>query len=494
MNILYKYPILPVILYLQKIYIAYYEVIRCIYIERLKLIYILNYITPYSVFIFTKALKRYALLGTLTFFTIALLSLSYYKYDNLYTPPLSTEANYSENSETEIPDETTTEVLIKKGDTLGGILKKEGLPAKDINKLVKLATDTKIASNLKVGQTISFEYDISLTDSENSDLSLEQRKLTMMSLEINKIKSIEFTRKDDDFIINYVSAPLNKMISKYQTTVDTSVVASLKAAGLSANSIVELIGAYSHQLDFQRQIKTGDTITVITEKFVTPDSKFSHHGKILYASIETKGHAYKIYRYSPNGTENNYSFFTDEGKSIKSTLLKTPVKVVRISSKYGYRKKHPVHGYGAMHKGVDFAGPIGTPIYAAGNGVVSFVGWKSGYGRFVVIKHNNNLSTAYAHASKFAANLSKGALVKQGDVIAYVGDSGATTGAHLHFEVMVNGKQVDPMKFKSSPGIELSGKELTKFNQFKMHISHLSKKLNEGIELAAKDIKEIKLF
>jgi len=455
------------------------------------MVYILGSALPYSLTLFVKALKRYAFLTGLALLAIALFCVSQYIDGTISIPFFGSN---SESSELEVPDETTNIIEIKKGDTLGAILSREGLPVEDTNNLVKLAVSAKIDSKLKIGQEITFEYNISLTENEDSDLSLEQRKLNRMSINIDKINSIEFVRENDNFIINYISTPLNKMVSKYEATIDTSVVASLKAVGLSANSIVELIGAYSHQVDFQRQIKAGDKITVITEKFVTQDSKFSHHGKILYAAIATQGQDYKIFRYSPNGAENNYQFFTDEGKSIKSNLLKTPVKVVRISSKYGHRKKHPVHGYEAMHRGVDFAGPIGTPIYAAGGGMVSFVGWKSGYGRFVVIKHSNNLSTAYAHASKFAKNLTVGSVVKQGDVIAYVGDSGDTTGAHLHFEVIVDGKQVDPMKFKSTPGKELKGNELNKFNEFKVQISRLSKKLNGDTELAAEDVKEIKLF
>jgi murein DD-endopeptidase MepM/ murein hydrolase activator NlpD len=455
------------------------------------MVYILGSALPYSLILFTRALKRYAFLTALALLAVVLFCVNQYIEGTISIPFFGSG---SENSEPEVPDETVNVIEIRKGDTLGAILGREGLPAEDINKLIKLAVEAKIDSKLKIGQEITFEYNISLTENEDSDLNLEQRKLNRMSINIDKINSIEFVRENDNFIINNISTPLTKMVSKYEATIDTSVVASLKEVGLSANSIVELIGAYSHQVDFQRQIKAGDKITVITEKFVTQDSKFSHHGKILYASIQTQGHDYKIFRYSPNEAENNYQFFTDEGKSIKSNLLKTPVKVVRISSKYGHRKKHPVHGYEAMHRGVDFAGPVGTPIYAAGGGMVSFVGWKSGYGRFVVIKHSNNLSTAYAHASKFAKNLTVGSVVKQGDVIAYVGDSGDTTGPHLHFEVIVDGKQVDPMKFKSTPGKELKGKELTKFNEFKVQISRLSRKLNGDTELAAEDVKEIKLF
>ena len=175
-------------------------------------------------------------------------------------------------------------------------------------------------------------------------------------------------------------------------------------------------------------------------------------------------------------------------------MLKTPIDVVRISGHFGYRKKHPIHGYGAMHKGLDFAASTGTPIYAAGDGEVQFAGWKSGYGRFVLVKHKNGLSTAYAHASKFAKNLKVGSKVKQGDIIAYVGRTGHATGPHLHYEVRVNGKQVNPIEFKSTPSIKLSGSNLSKFNEFKKQVHNLNKKLNSKSELTAAEVPSIKLY
>jgi murein DD-endopeptidase MepM/ murein hydrolase activator NlpD len=264
-------------------------------------------------------------------------------------------------------------------------------------------------------------------------------------------------------------------------------MSSLQKAGMSTTNIVKLINAYSHQIDFQRQIKSGDKITVIAEKFITDANEFSHHGEVLYASLKTQKNEYNIYNYSTNNKPKDAVFFTDKGNSIKSTLLRTPVNVVRISSHFGYRKKHPVLGYGAMHKGVDFAAAVGTPIYAAGDGDVEFVGWKSGYGRFILIKHNRTLSTAYAHASKFSKNLKRGDKIKQGDIIAYVGKSGRVTGPHLHYEVRVNGKQVDPMKFKSTPGVHLAGNKLIDFQKHQEKIKLLSKKLTGNIEIPASD-------
>jgi murein DD-endopeptidase MepM/ murein hydrolase activator NlpD len=395
--------------------------------------------------------------------------------------------------EEEVSESTTSTVVIQKGDTLSNILKKENIDSDDIQKITKIAESENLTL-LKIGKTITFEYTINLIEKDGEELAIEQKVLNMLSFEIDNIKSIDIIKSENDFSAQVNSVPLTKLITKYETTVDSNVISSLKKAGLSSNSIISLINTYSHQIDFQRQIHPGDKITVITEKFVTPDSKLSHHGEIIYSSIQSQGNEYTIYRYSPTGKKEQYEFFSEDGKSTKSTLLKTPIKVVRISSTFGYRDKHPVHGYGAMHEGVDFAAPVGTPIYSAGSGTVEFIGWASGYGRIVVIKHNNSLSTAYAHASKFANGLKKGSSVRQGDTIAFVGTSGNVTGAHLHYEVRENGKKINPANFKSTPSIQLTGMELAKFNKFKNQISRLESKLDGNIEIAAAELKEVNLF
>jgi murein DD-endopeptidase MepM/ murein hydrolase activator NlpD len=396
-------------------------------------------------------------------------------------------------TEEEISESTTSTVTIEKGDTLSNILKREKITSEDIQKITKIAESENLTL-LKIGKTITFEYSINLLEKEGEELATEQKALNMISFEVDNIKSIDIIKSENGFSAEVRSVPLTKLITKYETIVDSNVISSLKKAGLSSNSIISLINTYSHQIDFQRQIHPGDKITVITEKFVTSDSKLSHHGEIIYSSIQSQGNDYTIYRYSPTGQKEGYEFFSEEGKSTKGTLLKTPIKVVRISSSFGYRDKHPVHGYGAMHEGVDFAAPTGTPIYSAGNGIVEFIGWASGYGRIVVIKHNNSLSTAYAHASKFANGLKKGSNVKQGDTIAFVGTSGNVTGAHLHYEVRENGKKINPANFKSTPSVQLTGVGLNKFNKFKNQISRLKSKLDGNIEIVASDLKEVDLF
>lgn len=391
-------------------------------------------------------------------------------------------------------EEIVNEVVIEKGDTLSTVLKKQNLSSSEIQNLIKSASTQPLLSKLSIGQVLKFYYEVELVEQEESELVEERLILSRMSIKIDTTRSLEFVRTEEGFVAHNISAPLKKLISKYETTINTSLIASLQQAGISTSTIIKLVNAYSHQIDFQRQIKTGDKIVVITEKFVTSDNEFSHHGKILHASLTSAGTDYNIYLYSPSGKEADVEFFSEEGQSIKSALLKTPIDVVRISGHFGYRKKHPILGFGRMHKGVDFAASAGTPIYAAGEGVVQFVGWKSGYGRFILIKHRNGLSTAYAHASKFANNLKVGSKVKQGDIIAYVGSTGHATGPHLHYEVHVNGKQVNPVEFKSTPSIKLAGSKLSKFNAFKKQMHNLNKKLNSKIELTAAEVPSITLY
>ncbi len=445
-----------------------------------------------ALFLLQKIIKRFSLFVGLVVFICVIVFAGEY-INNFFSNNLFENLSFTEE-ETLANEPTIKEITITKGDTLGAILRKQDLPNLDIRALIKLAIDKKITSQLKIGQKLLFEYNIQLIEKEGTDINEEKLILDRMIFVKDKINSIEFVRQEDKFVAHDIKAPLKKLVTQYNATINSSLIASLKKAGMSTNSIVRLINAYSHQIDFQRQIRAGDKISVISEKFVTENNEFSHHGKILYANLNSRGMTYNIYRFSPSGKKEDLQFFSEDGQSIKSTLLRTPVKVARISGHYGYRKKHPVLGYGAMHKGVDFAASIGTPIYASGSGTITFIGWKSGYGRFILLRHDKTLSTAYAHASKFAKGLKKGSRVKQGDIIAFVGRSGRVTGPHLHYEVRINGKQVNPMKFKSKPGIKLTGEKLTNFKKYKGQILKLGKKLGDDLELTAAEINEIKLF
>jgi murein DD-endopeptidase MepM/ murein hydrolase activator NlpD len=382
------------------------------------------------------------------------------------------------------PEESSVKLNIAKGDTLGGVLTAQNLSKEDIAQILAIPEVQKISSSLKIGQKITFDYDYKITEYGEDELASEVRSLSKIRIEIDKINHLEIVRSDIKFEAKNTAVKLNKFVKRSNATINSNFIASLKSLGLSTNTIIELVNAYSYQVDFQRQIKPGDTITVLAEKFVDEDGNFSHHGKVLYASLNASGKEYNIYRYSADDNPGNYKFFSEDGKSAQRSLLRTPLKLIRVTSSYGNRK-HPISGYTKKHQGVDFAAPIGTPIYAAGDGVITEMCHKGGYGKFVQIKHTPTLSTAYAHASKFASGLRVGSKIKQGQVVAYVGVSGRTTGAHLHYEVKIEGKHVNPMSIKTTPNIVIAKNQLAKFQNFKNKLQKLNQELVDTVEVAA---------
>lgn len=366
---------------------------------------------------------------------------------------------------------TISKIIVKKGDTFSRILARQDITSEEVYKIISSLKDNKIEYTPQIGQKISFHYDTHIIENAENDLSSEINTISLININIDNIHKIEITRTENGFNARDFIVPLTKVTSKSSAVINGSFMTTAKSLGLSTNNILEIINAYSYQIDFQRQIKAGDKVTFITEKFYTEDGKFSHSGRVLFASLNLAGTEYNIYRYSPQGGD-NAEYFSEDGRSVKRNLLRTPVNVARISSHFGNRK-HPIMGYTKMHKGVDFAAPVGTPIYSAGDGTITEIGWKSGYGKFIQVKHSPTLSTAYAHASNFAKNLKKGSRIKQGQVIAYVGTTGNSTGPHLHYEVKINGKHVNPMSVKGTPGVLLTGIQRTKFDKFKHEVMKL---------------------
>lgn len=347
-------------------------------------------------------------------------------------------------------------VFISKGDTLIKVLHNIGLPQDETSQIVKIAQNKALDKKLQIGQEIIFDY----IDNQIS-------KITFV---IDNLNFIEIFKENGVFIAQDKSLPLQRVFAKTSASIDSSLIATLKSMGFSQQHVSQLINSYSYNIDFQRQIKQGDTVSVLAEKFVKEDGALVHYGQILYASLKLSGKDYNIYRYNYN---DHHNYFSEDGSSIHKSLLKSPVKVVRISGHYGRRNKHPILGYSTMHKGVDFAAPTGTAIYAAGDGVIIYLGRRSSFGNFVQIKHTNGVVTSYAHASRFAKNLKTGMHVKQGQVIAYVGATGRATGPHLHYEVTINGKHVNPMSIKSIPDVKLKGTHLARFQEFKHNVKSI---------------------
>ncbi len=230
--------------------------------------------------------------------------------------------------------------------------------------------------------------------------------------------------------------------------------------GVPAEILTKLIKLYSFDLDFQRDIRKNTNVSVSYELIIVEDREKNFFKDIVYSKIKIDKNILEFYKFKLD--DGYVDYFNIKGENVKKSILKTPLDGAKLSSGFGMRK-HPISGFNKMHKGVDFAAPIGTPIYAGGNGVIEFVGNNGGYGKFIRIRHNNEFKTAYAHLSKYAKGITKGVRVNQGDTIGYVGNTGLSTGPHLHYEILFQNKQINPLKLKLPSGKKLKGKELKRF-------------------------------
>lgn len=244
-------------------------------------------------------------------------------------------------------------------------------------------------------------------------------------------------------------------------TISDSLFLSAERRGVPIPVIIELIRIFSFDVDFQREIREGDRFEVFFERFEDQTGSVTKYGEVLYASLTLRGKPLSLYRFKP-GDDGRADYFNDAGHAARKSLMRTPMDGARLTSRYGVRK-HPILGYTRMHKGVDFGARRGTPIMAAGDGVIQKAQRNGSYGKYVRIRHNSRYTTAYAHLNGYGRGVKSGGRVKQGQIIGYVGTTGRSTGPHLHYEVLVNGKQINPMSLKLPSGRKLKGTELAGF-------------------------------
>jgi murein DD-endopeptidase MepM/ murein hydrolase activator NlpD len=261
---------------------------------------------------------------------------------------------------------------------------------------------------------------------------------------------------------------LNKKIVYKENIILQSLYKSAIDQKIPANTIIEFAGIYGFQVDFQRDIRKRDRFQIMYEIFIDENKKIVETGNIIYANLVLSGEDNSLYFFNKEGSVGHYD---KNGKSIKKALMKTPINGARLSSPFGMRK-HPIDGFNKMHKGTDFAAPMGTPIMASGDGVIKKAGWCGGGGNCVVIRHNSTYQTIYAHMSKFASGIRSGVRVKQGQTIGFVGSTGKSTGPHLHYEVIINGKKVNSQTLKLPSGKILKGKdrEIFETNKIKLDV------------------------
>jgi murein DD-endopeptidase MepM/ murein hydrolase activator NlpD len=378
-------------------------------------------------------------------------------------------------------EDSIMELVLGKGDTLSSLLHQIGVAkteAYDVTKAISKKFDLK---KLMLGQKIIINFaPIAEEQKTNKDVLI---KLLSVNIKISNDKELFIQKAENGiFDVSFNNILLNKKLARVSNTIDKSFFEAIVKSDLSSQAVKEITNAFSYDLDFQRDIQKGNKIDLLYEKFYDTNGNFTHTGHVMYACLTLNNNKkYELFRFTKqNGTD---IYLSANGRDTKKDLLKTPINAARISSKFGMRM-HPIHGYSKMHKGIDFAARIGTPIFAAGTGIIQEIGYKSGYGRYIKVEHNKEYATAYGHISKFAKGLKKGDKVKQGEVIAYVGNTGVSTAAHLHFEVLLRGKQINPMKVKSTPGEKLSISEMSKFKQYKEDVANVMKSVKSHTEVA----------
>ena len=347
---------------------------------------------------------------------------------------------------------------ITSGETLEKILLKYKVSNKEIQNIKKNLTKTNSLRNLKVGLTIEFIID-------NTD-----EKIIELNFPLSKTTKIKLTRisNKDLFESKEVIRNLTKKVVIKEGRITQSLYKSAINLGIKPNLIVEFARIYGFQVDFQRDIRKNDSFQIVYEVYRADDGKVYEHGNILYANLILQDQQNSLYYFDEKDNRGHYD---KKGRSVQKALMKTPINGARLSSSFGMRK-HPISGFNKMHKGTDFAAPKGTPIMASGNGVIKSAKWCGGGGNCIKIKHNSTYSTIYAHMSKFAAGMKPGVRVKQGRIIGYVGSTGMSTGPHLHYEVILNGKKINSQTLKLPSGKILSGnnRKLFEINRIKTDV------------------------
>jgi murein DD-endopeptidase MepM/ murein hydrolase activator NlpD len=402
------------------------------------------------------------------------------------------------------PGVETRTVTLDSGDTLAGALEDVGISGQDANSAVAalLARDFSPRS-LKAGLSIEITYAVATIDATGATPEAPSKPRTTIVMVNDKPVEVPLAEDVEPDGTPGTSEPIQRLLALHFSpsieqevtitrttagtfdaavvkkelkvrrhraggTVDSSLYLAAMQAGIPAEVVIDMIRMFSYKVDFQRDIHDGDSFEVYYDFYYTPEGQPVRLGDISFARMRLGGKDMGLYRYQPNAEEAP-EYFDAKGESAKGLLMKTPVEGARISSRFGNRF-HPVLGYTRMHPGVDFAVPSGTPVMAAGAGTIQFMGRAGGLGNNVQIVHGNGYATSYSHLSRFAPGMRRGARVRQGQVFAYSGNTGLSTGPHLHYEIRVNGGRVNPLTVKMAQGRTLSGKERVQFLETRMKI------------------------
>ena len=348
---------------------------------------------------------------------------------------------------------------IKLGETLDKILESYSIDKKEI-----IAVKENLSKKINIDK---------LNTNQKIQISLDQTNNTIKEFifHVSNTERIVLSRKDQETKFNQkiITLKLDKKIIYKENTILQSLYKSATDQNIPPNTIVEFARIYGFQVDFQRDIRKQDKFQIMYEVFIDENKKIIETGEILFANLKLSGQNNSLYFFNKEGSQGHYD---KNGKSVQKALMKTPINGARLSSAFGMRK-HPIDGFNKMHRGTDFAAPKGTPIMASGSGIIQKAGWCGGGGNCVKIRHNSTYETIYAHMSKFARGIKSGVRVKQGQTIGYVGSTGKSTGPHLHYEVVVNGKKVNSQTLKLPSGKVLKGQDRKLFETNRIRLDVL---------------------
>ena len=363
------------------------------------------------------------------------------------------------------PRFTRIAYVSKSGDTYESIIDNLSINKNEKKLILNTIIKEKSLKVLKVNQKFTFKFD-----------NLSNEKIIKFIIETDKKNEVIFNKTEfgNKFVVKKIKKNFKKKLVYKETIITSSLYNSAINLGIKPNVILEFARLYGFQVDFQRDIWKNDSFQIIYEEFVNENDTIVDTGEIIFANLNLQDSDLQLYKYEYE--KNKVDYFDENGKSIKKTLMKTPINGARLSSSFG-KRKHPILGYTKMHLGTDFAAPKGTPIMASGDGKVLKAGWCGGGGNCVKIKHNSTYQTVYAHMSKFGRGIKRGARVKQGQIIGYVGSTGLSTGPHLHYEVIENGRKINSQKLKLPSGKILKGEERKKFEVDKIKIDVLKSNL-----------------
>jgi len=341
---------------------------------------------------------------------------------------------------------------IKKGDTIQKILRKYKVQNNEIQTVINQYKKYSNPNQLMVGNKI----DIIIEKNSSANKNTVQK----FSVPVTKSTTIEITKDSENKIISKkIITKLYKKKILSENVISKNLYSSAMEVNINPDTIIEFARIFGFEIDFQRDIRKNDYFKIFYEKYFDENGEFIKSGSILYAHMSVNGREISLYKF---GDDKGYGYFDVNGKSVEKALMKTPINGARLSSPFGMRK-HPISGFNKMHQGTDFAAPMGTPIMASGTGTITKAQWCGGGGNCIKIKHNSTYETIYAHMKSFAKGMKVGKKVRQGQIIGYVGSTGMSTGPHLHYEVIVNGKKVNSQKLKLPSGKVLKDEERTQF-------------------------------